>query len=79
MGLDTAGRILLIIGLSMTLLGGVLLLISRFPPFANLENMPGSIHIEGQGYTCFIPLLSMCLLSVILTLVLNVIARLANR
>ena len=41
-----------------------------------LGKLPGDIKIEGKNATIFIPLMSMCLLSILVSLVLNVIARL---
>lgn len=79
MDLAGLGRLLLLVGLGMALLGGLLLLLSRVPLLNTLGRLPGDIHIEGQGFSCFLPLVSMLLISVLLTIVLNVIARLINR
>ncbi len=40
-----------------------------------LGKLPGDIKIEGKNATIFIPLMSMCLLSILVSLVLNVVAR----
>lgn len=79
MDLNTIGRIALIIGIVLAALGGLLMLLARIPFFSNLGNLPGDIRIEGQGFSCFIPIVSMILISVILTIVLNIIVRLINR
>lgn len=79
MDLNTIGRIALIIGIVLAALGGLLMLLARIPFFSNLVNLPGDIRIEGQGFSCFIPIVSMILISVILTIVLNIIVRLINR
>ena len=79
MDLQTIGRGVLIIGVILAVLGGVLMLLARIPFFANLGSLPGDIHIEGQGFSCFIPIVSMILISVVLTIVLNIIVRLINR
>ena len=79
MDLQLLGRGVLIIGLVLTVLGGLLMLIARIPFFSNLGNLPGDIHIEGQGFSCIIPIVSMILISVVLTIVLNLIVRFINR
>ena len=77
--LNTIGRITLIIGILLAVLGGVLMLLARIPFFSNLGNLPGDIRIETQGFSCFIPIVSMILISVVLTIALNIVVRLINR
>lgn len=69
-------RWLVIAGLGLVILGGVLWLVSRIP---GLENLPGTIRIEGRGFTCIFPLLASILLSILLTVFLNIIGRLLNK
>lgn len=75
-GLETMGKLLVIIGAAMVLLGGLLWLVSKVP---FLGRLPGDIRIERPGFTCLIPLASSILISILLTLLLNVIARIINR
>ncbi len=79
MDLGSAGRLLIIVGIGIALLGGLLLLLSRLPFLSSLGSLPGDIRIEGQNFTCIVPIVSMILLSVLLTIALNIIARLINR
>ena len=79
MDLNTVGRVTLIIGIVIAILGGLLMLAARLPFFSNLGNLPGDIRIEGQGFSCFIPIVSMILISVIRTIVLNIVVRMINR
>lgn len=79
MDLQTIGRALLIVGIVLALLGGLLLVLGRLPLFASLGSLPGDIRVQGRGFSCFVPIVSMILLSVILTVVLNIIIRLINR
>ena len=37
--------------------------------------LPGTIRIQGSGFTCLIPLLGSIILSVLLTIVLNLLAK----
>ena len=79
MDLNTLGRAVLIIGIILTVLGGLLMLLARIPFLSSLGNLPGDIRIEGQGFSCFVPIVSMILISIFLTVVLNIIIRLINR
>ena len=73
MNLEGAGRWLLIVGIGIALVGAVLWAAGRF--FPNLGQLPGTIRIQGSGFTCLIPLLGSILLSVLLTIVLNFLAK----
>ena len=79
MDLETIGRFLLFGGAGIAILGGLLLLASRVPGLNQLFNLPGDIHISGDNFTCVVPIVSMIILSVLLTLVANIIIRLINR
>jgi Protein of unknown function (DUF2905) len=79
MDLQSIGRLMVVIGIGIALLGGLLLVLSRLPFFSNLGNLPGDIRIQGQGFSCFVPVVSMILISIILTVVLNIIIRIINR
>jgi hypothetical protein len=41
--------------------------------------LPGDIHIERDGFSCFIPLATSIILSLLLTLALNILLRFLNR
>ncbi len=79
MDLQAVGRFLLIIGIVLALLGGLLMLLGRLPLFSSFGSLPGDIRIQGRGFSCFIPIVSLILLSVIITILLNIIIRLINR
>jgi hypothetical protein len=76
MDLESAGKFLLILGLGITALGGLLFLLSRIPALNHLGSLPGDIRVQGENFACFMPIVSMCLLSLLATIVINVIARL---
>jgi len=71
------GRILLITGVVIAVAGGLMLLAGRAG--IRLGQLPGDIRIEGQGFSCLIPIVSSILLSILLTVVLNLIIRFLNR
>lgn len=73
MNFETVGRWLLILGLVVALVGGAIWLLGRF--FPNLRDLPGTLRIQGSGFTCVVPLLGMIILSVLLTILLNILAK----
>lgn len=73
MNLQLVGRWLLVVGLALALAGGVLWLAGRW--FPNLEKLPGTLRAQWGGVTCVVPLLASIVLSLLLTLVLNLLAR----
>jgi hypothetical protein len=79
MDFQNMGRILLIIGIGIAVLGGALLLAGRLPFLQRLGSLPGDIRIEGSGFTCLIPIVSSILISIVATIVINIIIRLINR
>lgn len=79
MDLQSIGRFLLFVGIGLAALGGVLMLAGRLPFLSNLGNLPGDIRIQGEGFSCLIPVVSMILVSVILTVLFNIVIRLINR
>ena len=70
--LEPVGRTLLLIGLVVAVVGLVLVLAPRIPFIGRL---PGDIRFERDGVVVFIPLGTMLVVSLILTLVLNIIGR----
>ncbi len=76
-GLEGIGRWLVIVGIGLALLGGVIWLVGKV--FPNLSKLPGTIRIEGSGFTCVFPILASIILSIVLTIVLNLVARFFNR
>ena len=71
-GLEPVGRSLLLIGLVVAAIGVVLILAPRVPI---LGKLPGDITIQRDGVTVVIPLATMLLISLVLTIVLNLIGR----
>lgn len=70
------GKMLLLFGLGMVLLGSVLLVAGHFSgkvPW--LGRLPGDIHIERGGWTFYFPLATCLIVSVILTLLFSLFGR----
>jgi hypothetical protein len=66
------GRVLIIAGVVIAVVGVVLLFIGRVPW---LGRLPGDIHIERGSWSFHFPLATSLLLSVLLTLIFYVIGR----
>ena len=70
-----AGRFLLITGLVLAATGTLLMLAPRFPGLDRLGQLPGDLVVERGPVTVFIPIVSSLVISVLLTIVLNVFLR----
>lgn len=70
-------RLFLILGLAFLVVGGLLYLAARLN--LPLGRLPGDIRIQTQNVSCFFPIVTMIVLSVLLTILLNVIIRFWNR
>ena len=71
------GRLLLILGLVIALVGLLIWAGGRFFPW--LGNLPGDIRIERENFRFYFPLTTMVLLSVIGSIILNIIIRIFRR
>ncbi len=71
-GAHDIGRMLVVFGLLIALVGVVLMLVGRVPW---LGRLPGDIHIQRGNWTFYFPLATSLLLSVVLTLILWILGR----
>ena len=76
MELNNLGKWLFVVGLAIAVFGGLLWLVGRLP---FLGNLPGDIRLQSENFSVFIPLGTMLLFSVVLTIVVNVALRVVNR
>jgi hypothetical protein len=71
--MENIGRFLMIGGIILFVIGGLIILASKFGlPFGRL---PGDIRIERDGFSFYFPLTSSILISIVLTIILNLILR----
>ena len=63
-----AGRLLLVVGVLMVVVGGALMLFGRF-------HVPGDITFRSGNVTVYFPIATSIIVSVILTVVLNLLFR----
>ena len=76
MDLTSLGKVKLLLGGVTTLLGGAMWLLGRLP---FLGRLPGDITFRRGNVRCHVPIVSCIVLSVMLTIVLNLVARWLNR
>lgn len=69
--METVAKVLLGLAGVLALVGGGLLLASKL----GLERLPGDIVLKRDGFTLYAPIGLMILLSLVLTIVLNLISR----
>lgn len=69
---NSFGRILVILGIVTIILGGLIMLAGKVPFIGRL---PGDIFIKRENFTFYFPLATGILLSIILTIVLNLFFR----
>jgi hypothetical protein len=77
MDLSSLGKAIALLGFALLVVGGALWLLGRTG--LPLGRLPGDLRIEGEHVSCYVPIVTMILLSLLLTLVLNIIIRLLNR
>lgn len=76
LNLETIGRWLILGGVSIAMIGFAIWLLARFTGW---EKIPGTIKWQSHGLTCVFPLLGSIIVSILLTIVLNLLARWFNR
>ena len=77
MDLSLLGKWVALAGLLLVLVGGALWLLGRTG--LPLGRLPGDVRIQTETISCYVPIVTMIILSILLTVVLNVIVRLLNR
>ncbi len=70
---DGLARLFIIAGLSILTIGVLIYVFGRLG--ISLGNLPGDIRYESEKLTCVFPLATSILLSIVLTVILNLILR----
>jgi hypothetical protein len=70
-------RWIIIAGLVLIIVGVLIVVASRAG--IPLGRLPGDILFQGENASCFIPIASMLVLSLLLTIILNILIRIFNR
>ena len=71
-GIDTLAKAIIALGVVLVVVGLLLLLVGRVP---YLGRLPGDIIYRRDNVTIYIPLATMLLLSILLTIALNLFFR----
>lgn len=74
--LDSLARMLMLFGVVLLVVGGLLLLAGRLP---GLGRLPGDIIVQRDGFSLYLPLATMLLLSIVLTILLNLLGLLLRK
>ncbi|MCL0068062.1 DUF2905 domain-containing protein [Peptococcaceae bacterium] len=69
---QSIGKIIFSIGILMVIVGGAMMLTGKF---FNFGKLPGDIYIQKGNFTFFFPIATMILISIILTILLNILFR----
>ena len=77
MDMTAIGKWIFIAGLALAALGGLVWLVGRTG--LPLGRLPGDIRIEREGFSFYFPLATSILISVGLTILLNLLARFFKR
>ena len=77
MDLQAIGKILIVVGLILSAVGGLLWTMGRLG--LPLGRLPGDIHIEREGFSFYFPIATAILLSLALTVIINIILRLIKK
>ena len=75
--METIARYLMLGGITLFLIGGGVYLAAKFG--IPLGRLPGDIRIEGENGSFYFPITSSILVSVVLTIVLNLIGKLLKK
>lgn len=70
--MEDIGKMLILFGVLLAITGGALVLFGKVP---GLGRLPGDIVIQRDNFSCVFPLATSILLSIILTILLNIVAR----
>lgn len=71
-GLEPAGRALMVVGVVLVAVGLVLVLAPRVP---FLGRLPGDIRIQRDGVVIYVPIATMIVLSILLSVVVSLLGR----
>ena len=75
--MENLARFLVIGGILLILIGGGVYVASKFG--IPLGKLPGDIYIEGKNGSFYFPVVTCIVISILLTIILNVITRFFNK
>lgn len=66
------GKVILMVGLFMMITGGLLMVMGKIP---GLGRLPGDIFVQRGNFSFYFPVVTMIIVSVVLTVLLNLLFR----
>jgi hypothetical protein len=72
MDISSIGKLLIVAGVLIAVAGTALVLGAKVP---GLGRLPGDLVVRREGFTLFVPIVSMLIISVALTILLNLVFR----
>ena len=75
MDLQTLGKLVIAMGVALAVVGLALWLGGRL----GLGSLPGDVRLQGEGWGCYVPIVSSIVISLVLTLLLNLVIRFLHR
>jgi hypothetical protein len=74
--MEGLGKILLIVGGIVVVLG-LILVFSQHIPF--LSKLPGDIFVKRDGFSFYFPIVTLLILSILITIIVNVVLHFLNK
>jgi hypothetical protein len=74
--MEGLGKVLLIVGGIIVILG-LILVFSHHIPF--LGKLPGDIFVKKDGFSFYFPIVTLLILSILITIIVNVILHFLNK
>ncbi len=71
--MESMAKLIIGAGVVLVLVGGVILLLGKLG--INLGQLPGDIHVEGERSSFHFPIVTCIIVSVVLTVLLNLVSR----
>lgn len=68
----TLGKYLVLAGIFIVLLGFLIMLAGKFP---GIGRLPGDVYVKRENFTLYFPLATTLILSLLLTVLLNIFSR----
>jgi len=72
LAIESIGKSLIFFGIVLIVIGSLFVLFGKVPWFGRL---PGDIILKREGLTVYFPVVTMVLLSILLTILFNIIGR----
>jgi len=69
--LQSMGKMLVLLALGLAIVGALFWVGGRM----GLGSLPGNFKFEGENWSCYVPIMASIVISLLLTVVLNVIIR----